>query len=683
MVVLDKYVHPIPPLFLFLELFGQCAMSQSEQFSYQYLNNINVPADLRRLPVSALPEVCAEVREFLVDTITKVGGHFGGGLGVVDLTVALHYVFQTPTDKIVLDTGHQGYPHKILTGRKHELHTIRQKNGLSGFLKRSESEYDCFGAGHASTSISAALGMAIARDVRGEDFRVAAVIGDGAMTGGLAYEAMNNCGVLKPKKMLVILNDNNMSIAPNVWSLANYFTNIFTSPTAQKMRSSFKEIASHTDLGDRLRKIVGKVEDGIKAVITPGMLFEALGFKYYGPINGHNIEQLVSVLEGVKDADQPVLLHVMTRKGYGYKPAATDKQFLHAIGKIDKITGASLAKKPLAPPPPLYQNVFGDAMVELCKKDSTIVGITAAMPDGTGLNILQKEMPHRVIDVGIAEGHAVTFAGGMATEGVIPVVAIYSSFLQRAIDNIVHDVALQDLHVVFALDRGGLAGADGPTHHGVLDYAYLRMIQGMTVMAPKDEQELRNMLFSAVYHYKGPVSLRYPRGNSIGVELQPMQALPLGKSETLRQGEDIAILAIGNMVYPALAAADILAEQGISVEVVNARFVKPLDTTMLDDICSRFSKVLTVEDGQKQGGFGSAVMEYIGSTHNRTTDLYIHGLDDVFIDHGTQEELWADCKLNAAGIADTARAFLRGESLSPTQHAPENELSLPLELMSK
>jgi 1-deoxy-D-xylulose-5-phosphate synthase len=658
-------------------------MSHSEPFAYQYLNNINVPADLRRLPPSALPQVCAEVREFLVDTITTVGGHFGGGLGVVDLTVALHYVYQTPLDKIVIDTGHQGYPHKILTGRKNELHSIRLKDGLSGFLKRTESEYDCFGAGHASTSISAALGMAIARDVRGEDFRVAAVIGDGAMTGGLAYEAMNNCGVLKPKKMLVILNDNNMSIAPNVWSLANYFTNIFTSPTAQKMRSSFKEIAAHTDLGDRLRKIVGKVEDGIKAVITPGMLFEALGFKYYGPINGHNIEQLVQVLEGVKDADQPVLLHVMTRKGYGYKPAATDKQFLHAIGKIDKITGASLAKKPTSPLPPLYQNVFGEAMVELCKNDSTIVGITAAMPDGTGLNILHKEMPQRVIDVGIAEGHAVTFAGGMATEGVIPVVAIYSSFLQRAIDNIVHDVALQHLHVVFALDRGGLAGADGPTHHGVLDYAYLRMIQGMTVMAPKDEQELRNMLYSAVHHYSGPVSLRYPRGNSIGVAIEPMQVLPLGKSETVRKGNDIAIIAIGNMVYKALVAADLLAEQGISVEVVNARFVKPLDTAMLDDICARFEKIMTVEDGQKQGGFGSAVVEYVGTTHNRTTDVYVHGIDDVFVDHGTQDELWTDLGLDAQGIARVASTFLRGEQETLPAIHPHDDISLPLELMTK
>ncbi|MBL7991613.1 MAG: 1-deoxy-D-xylulose-5-phosphate synthase [Candidatus Kapabacteria bacterium] len=633
--------------------------TEHEPFHYKYLDNINYPADLRKLPPDVLTDVADEVREYMVDTITKVGGHFGAGLGTVELTVALHYVFNTPKDKIVIDTGHQGYPHKILTGRKNQLHTIRQKGGLSGFLKRTESEYDSFGAGHATTSISAALGMATARDVKGEDYNVVAVIGDGAMTGGLAYEAMNNCGVQK-RKILVILNDNNMSIAPNVWSISNYFTNVFASPTLQKLRGSIVDMTDKMDdFGDRIRKVAHKIEGGIKAVFTPGMLFEALGFKYFGPVNGHNMPQLIKILESVKDIDGPVLLHITTQKGKGYAPAEGDKQFLHAIGKIDKITGKSLAKKPDVPLPPLYQNVFGQAMVELCEKDPHIVGITAAMPDGTGLNLLHDKMPERVIDVGIAEGHGVTAAAGMACEGIVPVVAIYSTFLQRAFDHIAHDCALQHLHVVFALDRGGLAGADGPTHHGVLDLAYLRCIQGMVVMAPKDEQELRNMLYSAVYHYKqGPVSFRYPRGNSIGVPIGPMQALPLGKGEIVRSGRDVAIVAIGNMVHKSLHAAELLWQEGISAEVVNARFVKPLDTALMDDLCNRFEKIITVEDGQKQGGFGSAVLEYIGTKHNRTTDVYIHGIDDVYVDHGTQEELWHDLGLDGEGIAAVVKEFI-------------------------
>jgi 1-deoxy-D-xylulose-5-phosphate synthase len=633
----------------------------STGFPYKYLSGINTPHDLRKLPPEALTDVADEVREFMVDTITRVGGHFGAGLGVVELTVALHYVFNTPKDRIVIDTGHQGYPHKILTGRKNELHTIRQKGGLSGFLKRDESEYDAFGAGHATTSISAALGMATARDLKGEDYNVVAVIGDGAMTGGLAYEAMNNCGIQK-RKVMVILNDNNMSIAPNVWAISNYFTNVFTSPTLQKLREKVIDMTEQTgEFGDRIRKVAQKLEGGIKAVLTPGMLFEALGFRYFGPVNGHNVPQLVKMLESVKDIETPVLIHITTQKGKGYAPAEVDKQFLHAIGKIDKITGKSLAKKPDVVPPPLYQNVFGQAMVEICQQNPRVVGITAAMPDGTGLNILSEKMPERVIDVGIAEGHGVTFAAGMACEGTVPVVAIYSSFLQRAFDHIVHDCATQKLHVVFALDRGGVAGADGPTHHGVLDLAYLRLIQGMVVMAPKDEQELRDMLYSAVNapeYKKGPVSLRYPRGNSIGVEIGQMKAIPLGKGEIVRSGRDVAIIAIGNMVHKSLQAAELLWQEGISAEVVNARFVKPLDTALLDDICSRFDKIITVEDGQIQGGFGSAVLEYVGTTHNRNVDVVMHGIADKFVEHGTQEELWADLGLDAEGIANVVKQHI-------------------------
>ncbi|GBD05574.1 1-deoxy-D-xylulose-5-phosphate synthase [bacterium HR20] len=640
--------------------------------AYKYLFDIDSPADLRRLPESSLRDVAAEVREYLIDVITQVGGHFGAGLGVVELTVALHYVFDTPRDRIIFDTGHQGYPHKILTGRRDALPTIRQLGGLSGFLKRSESPYDVFGAGHASTSISAALGIAIARDLKGEDFKVIAVIGDGAMTGGLAYEAMNNCGVQK-RNIIVILNDNNMSIAPNVWAISNYFTEIFTTPTALKLRQQFKEIASQAGpIGDRIRFLFGRIEDGFKAVLTPGMLFESLGFKYFGPINGHNIGQLVRILRHIKDLPGPILLHVRTQKGKGYKPAESDKQFLHAIGKVDKLTGKAIAAPTTHAPPPTYQKVFGEALREIMRENPRVVGITAAMPDGTGLDIVQKEFPDRVFDVGIAEGHAVTSAAGMATEGIIPVCAIYSTFLQRAFDMIVHDVALQHLHVVFALDRAGLVGADGPTHHGVLDLAYMRIIPGSVVMAPKDEQELRDMLYSAIYAYtSGPVSLRYPRGNAVGVPLRPMQILPLGKGELLREGTHIALVAVGPVVYRALQAAELLHKHyGINAAVVNARFVKPLDEELLCSIAQATQHVMTIEDGQIAGGFGSAVAELFAQRQIYSVRLKIHGIGDHFVEHGTQEELYRLLALDADGIAQTALDFLA--SAQATHIAPGN-----------
>ncbi len=627
---------------------------------YKYLMNIDSPEDLRKLPETELRTVSDEVREYLVDTITKVGGHFGAGLGTVELTVALHYVFNTPHDKIVIDTGHQAYPHKILTGRRDQLHTIRQKGGLSGFLKRSESMFDDFGAGHATTSISAALGMAAARDQLKEDYRVVAVIGDGAMTGGLAYEAMNNCGVIK-SDILVVLNDNNMSIAPNVWALSNYFSELFASERGKRLRETIGSMTDKMDgFGDRIKSLAHRIEGGMKAVITPGMLFEALGFRYFGPVNGHNVNQLVTMLQGIRDMKGPILLHTITQKGKGYGPAERDKQFLHAIGKVDKITGKAVqAAKPAVAPPPTYQKVFGDAMVEIMSTNPKVVGITAAMPDGTGLDIVQKSFPSRVYDVGIAEGHGVTFAAGLATQGVVPVVAIYSSFLQRAFDHIAHDVALQHLHVVFALDRSGLVGADGPTHHGVLDLAYLRIIQGMVVMAPKDEQELRDMLYTSIHSYtSGPLAIRYPRGNSVGVPMRPMQPIEIGKSETLRTGSDVALIAIGNMVAKAEQAAELLAADGISAEVVNARFVKPLDTAMIDDIAKRVGRIITIEDGQIQGGFGSAVAEHIAQHHHEGVDLLMHGIPDIYVDHGTQDELYAELRLDAKGIADVAKDFL-------------------------
>ncbi|MCS7177108.1 MAG: 1-deoxy-D-xylulose-5-phosphate synthase [Candidatus Kapabacteria bacterium] len=630
---------------------------------YRYLPLINSPEDLRKLPESALRDVCAEVRRYLIDVITQVGGHFGAGLGVVELTVALHYVFNTPKDKLVWDTGHQGYPHKILTGRRDELWTIRQRGGISGFLKRSESPYDVFGAGHASTSISAALGIATARDMMGRDFKVVAIIGDGAMTGGLAYEAMNNCG-LQQRDLIVILNDNRMSIAPNMWALSNYFTQIFASPLGLKARKAARELTERMDeVGDRLRRLLSRVESGVKAIITPGMLFEALGFKYFGPVNGHNVHLLVRLLRSLREMRGPVLLHVITQKGKGYAPAEQDRQNLHAIGKIDKITGKPFSAPSDKPKPPLYQTVFGQAMVELCERDRRIVGITAAMPDGTGLSILQERFPDRVFDVGIAEAHAVTFAAGLATEGMLPVCAIYSTFLQRAFDQIVHDVAIQRLHVVFALDRAGVVGQDGPTHHGMLDLAYLRIIPGMVVMAPKDEQELRNMLYSALYCYTdGPVALRYPRGHGVGVPLGPMVPLPLGKAEVLRQGEDVAIVAIGKPVMEALRAAELLKEQGIQAEVVNARFAKPLDTDLLDELCERHSLLVTVEDGQVLGGFGSAVLEYVGQRYNRRVDVMLHGIPDCFVEHATPEEQYRELRLDAQGIAQVVCEALKRHS---------------------
>ncbi|MDC1068698.1 1-deoxy-D-xylulose-5-phosphate synthase [Candidatus Kapabacteria bacterium] len=635
-----------------------------DSHTYKYLDKINSPYDLRKLPKTALSDVSDEVREFVVDTITKTGGHFGAGLGVVELTVALHYVFNTPKDKIVLDTGHQGYPHKVLTGRKDLLHTIRTQGGLSGFLKRAESEYDSFGAGHASTSISAALGMAAARDINKDNYKVAAVIGDGAMTGGLAFEALNNCGV-QQRDILVIMNDNNFSIAPNVSAVSNYFNDVYTSQTVNRLRDNIWNFAGKLDnIGDRIRRAASKLEDGVKAIVTPGVLFEAFGFNYIGPINGHNIQKLVKILESVKELSGPVFLHVITKKGYGYKHATVEKKYLHAIGKIDKITGKSLDKKPNVPKPPKYQDVFGEAVVDIFNQTKNTVAITAAMPGGTGLNIPQETHPDRVHDVGIAEGHAVTFAAGLATEGVVPIVAIYSTFLQRAYDHIIHDIAIQKLHVVFALDRAGLVGADGPTHHGVMDLSYLRNIPTMVLMAPKDEQELRDMLWSAVHIYKGrPVAIRFPRGEGIGVPIQPMKEIKLGSWEVLEEGSDVAILATGKMVDNAAKAVDKLNTLGISAELVNARFIKPLDEEMLKSICNRFDRIITVEDGQISGGFGSAVSEFITS-NGFSTKLTMHGIEDGFVEHGTQEQLHHDLKLDSDGIAEFVKNILVKEQIS-------------------
>lgn len=636
--------------------------------AYQYLDAINSPADLRALEVKDLRAVCADVRNFLIDCVSKTGGHFGAGLGAVELAVALHYVFNTPEDKLIWDTGHQAYPHKILTGRKDRMETIRQLNGLSGFLKRGESEYDVFGAGHASTAISAALGITTARDFGGKDFKVVAIVGDGSLTGGMAYEGMNNAGMLK-KNMIVLLNDNQMvSLSaqnPTLWSLHDYFSEVLTHPTYNKFKANVWDLTGKLDnFGDRLRVVAQKLEKGVKAVVTPGMLFEALGFRYFGPFNGHNVVKLVEILRHVKDLPGPILIHTITQKGKGYGPAEKEATRLHGVTPFDKITG--VMHKGAKESTPLTK-VLGTALVEVCKANPKVVGITAAMPDGTGLSILQKEMPERFFDVGIAEQHAVTFAAGMATEGYIPVVAIYSTFLQRAFDQVIHDVALQGLHVVFVLDRGGLVGADGPTHHGALDLSYLRCIQGMVVMAPKDEQELRDMLFTAVEYRKGPIALRYPRANALGVPVRSdFTSLRIGKGVVERTGKDVAILTIGNMVPSSLAAAELLSGQGIEAEVVNMRFVKPLDDDLVRDIAARFDAVVTVEDNTIQGGFGSAVLESLTKQRCTGMSVRIHGLPDDFVDHGTPQELHAAMQLDGPGIAAVTRAFLSSRKGSST-----------------
>jgi 1-deoxy-D-xylulose-5-phosphate synthase len=629
--------------------------------SYKYLNSINLPEDLRTLSVQELRTVCAEVREYLVDCVSKTGGHFGAGLGAVEIAVALHYVFNTPEDKLIWDVGHQAYPHKILTGRKDRMHTIRQFGGLSGFLKRTESEYDAFGAGHASTSISAALGIAAARDFEKKDYKVIAIVGDGSMTGGMIYEAMNNAGMLK-KNLIVVLNDNQMgslsSLEPKIWSFHNYFTEILTHPTYNKFKANVWDLAGKLDtFGDRLRTVAQRMEKGIKAVVTPGMLFEGLGFRYFGPINGHNVVKLVETFKHVKDLSGPILIHAITTKGKGYAPAEREVTRLHGVTPFDKITGISPKKngESIA-----YTDIFGKALVEICKQNSKVVGITAAMPDGTGLIQLHEEMPERFFDVGIAEPHAVTFAAGMATEGYIPVVAIYSTFLQRAFDQVVHDCAIQKLHVVFVMDRGGLVGADGATHHGALDLSYLRCIQGMVVMAPKDEQELRDMLFTAIEYKQGPIALRYPRGNVLGVPMRDgFQKIEIGKAETLRTGKDIALLAIGNMVPNALSAAELLKEEGIDAEVVNMRFVKPLDEKLLQSLAQRINIFVTIEDNVIHGGFGSGVLEALSRLSISNVAVKMHGLPDEFIEHGSPQELHRMVKLDAAGIAEIAKRHLK------------------------
>ncbi|NTW50139.1 MAG: 1-deoxy-D-xylulose-5-phosphate synthase [Chlorobiales bacterium] len=615
------------------------------------LRRINTPDDLKKFSIDDLPKIAEECRDLVIDVVSKHGGHFGASLGAADLSVALHYVYDTPRDQIIWDVGHQAYVHKILTGRKKYFYSNRTYGGVAGFPKRSESVYDTFGVGHASTSISAAVGMALARDLKKEKFKVAAVIGDGSMTGGMAFEAMNHLGHLKTD-VTVILNDNCMSIDPNVGGLRDYLTNITTNSTYNKLRRDIWEAMSKLDneIGHTARKILRGVEGGLKAALTPGAFFEALGFRYFGPIDGHDVKLLAKALREIRALPHPKLLHIVTVKGKGYELAEKDQLKWHAqSGAFNKTTGEAL-KKPDPAAPPQYQEVFGQAITELARMDSRVVGITAAMPSGTSLKVLGENLPERFFDVGIAEQHAVTFAAGLATQGLRPVCAIYSTFLQRAYDQIIHDVALQKLNVIFAMDRAGLVGADGPTHHGSFDISYLRLIPDIVIMAPMNEQELRDMLYTATQYDKGPTAIRYPRGNATGMTVRKeFQKVEIGKGEILRDGEEVAILGIGVITKNAMDAAKLLEAQGISPLVANMRFAKPIDTELLDAICERFDRIVTIEENAIRGGFGSAVCEYLQEKGYRNRVLML-GIPDRFIDHGSPAELHKEIGLDPQSI---------------------------------
>jgi 1-deoxy-D-xylulose-5-phosphate synthase len=628
----------------------------------RFLNEINSPADLRRLRVEDLQEVADEVRQFIIDTCSRVGGHTGASLGAVELAVAMHYVFDTPNDRLVWDVGHQAYAHKILTGRRDQLHTIKQLGGLSGFLRRDESEYDTFGAGHASTSLSAALGMAIARDRKGEDFHVCALIGDSSLAGGMAMEALNQAGHLK-SRLIVLLNDNEMSIAPAVGALSRYLGRIKEAQSYHLLKEEIGgALESVPGIGEHLRRAAKSFKDAIAAAVLPGALVNELGFKYIGYVDGHNVPMLVRALEEAKKVDDgPVIVHALTTKGKGFPNPEKNYYAYHATGPFDPKTGLSYKSGKQAPP--TYTEVFGRTMCELMEKDKRIVALTAAMPDGTGVDKVLEKYPERAFDVGIAEQHAITFSAGMACEGLKPVAAIYSTFLQRAFDQVIHDVCLQNLDVTIAMDRAGIVGADGPTHHGLLDIAYFRGYPNIVLMAPKDEAELRDMLLTAIEH-PGPAALRYSRGNGVGVDIsrQP-EKLEIGKSETLREGNDLAIIAYGSMVYPSIEAAERLAKGGINATVINARFVKPLDAETILSLAERHRIILTIEESYLAGGFGSAVMELL-EANGALENLILNrmGVSDEIVTHGDSKILLAKYGLNADGIYAKAKESIAGHS---------------------
>lgn len=628
------------------------------RYNSPMLDSIRSPLDLRKIPEEDLPCVAQEIREFLLQNLAKTGGHLASGLGAVELTIALHYVFNTPVDQIVWDVGHQTYPHKILTGRRDRFGTLRQRGGISGFTSREESEYDAFNAAHASTAISAALGMAVARDIERKDFHIIAVVGDGGLTGGMAMEGLNQAGYLK-RRLLVILNDNEMSISPNVGAMSGYLNRIVSGQVYNKVKGEAGRVLERIPIvGDRLLHVARGVEDAAKKALVPGTLFEDLGFRYVGPIHGHSLPALLDALREVKDSERPVLLHVRTVKGKGYGIAERDPVKWHGASPFQVETGEAPRKEGARVAPPSYTSVFAKVLVELAENDPRVIAVTAAMPEGTGVDKFARRFPDRAFDVGICEQHAVTFCAGMATQGLKPVAAIYSTFLQRAYDQIFHDVCLMDLPVVFCLDRGGLVGADGPTHHGAFDFTYLRVFPRMHVCSPKDEAELRDLLATAltVGH---PVAVRYPRGEGEGVKIEgPPQILPVGKAQVLREGKSAAIWAIGNRVWPAMRAAQALDAEGIHLTVVNARWAKPLDLETLAATVAPGSRLITVEDHAVAGGFGSAVREAVDEMKIENVEVAHLGIPDRFIAHATQKEQWREVGIDEEGIAAAARELV-------------------------
>ncbi|MGK7894889.1 MAG: 1-deoxy-D-xylulose-5-phosphate synthase [Xenococcus sp. (in: cyanobacteria)] len=620
-----------------------------------HLSEITHPNQLHGLSIRQLEDIARQIREKHLQTVAASGGHLGPGLGVVELTIALYQTLDLDRDKVAWDVGHQAYPHKMLTGRYNRFHTLRQKDGVAGYLKRCENKFDHFGAGHASTSISAALGMALARDARGEDFKCVAVIGDGSLTGGMALEAINHAGHLPHTNLMVVLNDNEMSISPNVGAISRYLNKVRLSEPMQFLSDNLEEQFKNLPFfGESITPEVDRVKEGMKRLAVPkvGAVIEELGFKYFGPIDGHNLQELIDTFNQAHKVTGPVLVHVATVKGKGYAIAEKDQVGYHAQNPFNLNTGKAVPAS--KPKPPKYAKVFAHTLTKLAEDNPKIIGITAAMATGTGLDKLQKKLPKQYIDVGIAEQHAVTLAAGLACEGMRPVAAIYSTFLQRAYDQVIHDVCIQNLPVFFCLDRAGIVGADGPTHQGMYDIAYMRCIPNMTIMAPKDEAELQRMVVTGINHTTGPIAMRYPRGNGVGVPLmeEGWEPLEIGKAEILRSGDDVLLLGYGTQVHPAMQVAEILSEHGVEATVINARFVKPLDTELIVPLAKRIGKVVTLEEGCIRGGFGSAVMEAL-QEHDVVVPVKCLGVPDILVDHAKPDESKADLGLTSPQMAET------------------------------
>jgi len=624
------------------------------------LERIDSPADLKGLSRANLPDLAREIRERIVEVVSNNGGHLAPSLGAVEIAIAVHYVFESPKDRILWDVGHQAYAHKLITGRRDRFHTLRRHGGLSGFTKMSESPHDAFSTGHSSTSVSAGLGIACAKALKGEKSKIVAVIGDGSMTAGMAYEGLNQAGDLQ-KDLIVILNDNEMSISKNVGALSSFLSRTFSKKRLLELRKDLGEfLKSVPRFGEDIYQFAKRWEESLKSFITPGMLFEAFNFNYFGPIDGHNLNHLIDILGNIKHLDEPVLLHVSTKKGMGYPPAESNPTYFHGVGCFEIKTGNCIDHPSAVP---TYTHVFGKAMVALARQDPRITAVTAAMPEGTGLTAFSEMFPERFFDVGIAEQHGVTFAAGLATEGLKPVVAIYSTFLQRAYDQILHDVCIESLPVVFALDRGGIVGEDGMTHQGLFDLSYLRALPNMIVMAPKDENELGRMLATAIAH-DGPIAVRYPRGTAAGVPIdETYPVLPIGKAEVLEEGKDVLILALGRSVQEGLTACASLKREGISPALVNCRFVKPLDTALISSLAERIQHIVTLEENALHGGFGSAVLEFLSDQgllhHCRVVRI---GIPDVFVEHGSQDVLRAKYRIDAPAVVDAVKHLLSGAS---------------------